>query len=105
MVDVVNLKRCKDWGKPGDVYIGRKFGKFPASKWGNPFRMNTESERDLVCYKYEEWVNTEILTCRLNIDELLTAKRLGCFCKPLRCHGDYLKTLIENRLKEHEKSM
>ena len=104
MVEVVNIKNCKDFGKlEGDIYIGRKFGKFPASKWGNPFGMRSESYRDEVCSRYNQWLERELQAGRLNIDELLPAKRLGCWCKPLKCHGDQLKMLIERRLKEMEK--
>jgi hypothetical protein len=95
MVEVVNLKTCNDWGKDGDVRIDRK------TKWGNPFVMQSEKDRDKVCDEYEVWITAEMLANRLNIDELLTAKRLGCWCKrpnkQVRCHGDYLKELIEKR--------
>lgn len=74
---VVNIKKESDY-----VYIGR------GSKWGNPFvmRNKTLEERDRVCDEYEKWFWTTNL-----IDSIheLYGKRLGCFCKPLRCHGDF----------------
>jgi hypothetical protein len=68
---------------PYDVYIGR------GSKWGNPFKMQGTSliERDRVCDLYEAWFWTTNLID--SIDEL-KGKVLGCYCKPLRCHGDFL---------------
>ena len=85
---VVNLKK-----EPYDIYIGR------GSKWGNPFRMNNDStqERNRVCEEYEKYFWKTNL-----IDDLheLRGKRLGCYCKPLRCHGDFLVWLVQNTFTE-----
>lgn len=89
MVEVINLRNCKDWGKPGDIRIDR------TTKWGNPFIMQNESERDAVCNKYEIWLNKQLRQKKLDIKELKNAQRLGCWCHPKRCHGDYLKKKIE----------
>ena len=89
MVEVINLRTCKDWGKPGDMKIDR------TTKWGNPFVMRIESERDDVCNKYELWLDKQLRQKKLDIKDLKTAKRLGCHCNPKRCHGDYLKKKIE----------
>lgn len=67
-----------------DIYIGR------GSKWGNPFVMRDKSdnERERVCDAYEAWfMNQPDLVNSLHE---LKGKRLGCFCKPKRCHGDFL---------------
>lgn len=79
---VVNLRK-----EPYDVYIGR------GSKWGNPFKMrdNSEAERNRVCGMYEQWFWTTDLPNHLHE---LRGKRLGCFCKPKRCHGDFLARLV-----------
>lgn len=89
MVEVVNMRKCKDWGKPGDIRIDRQ------TKWGNPFIMHNESERDDVCNKYEVWINKQLRQKKLDIKELKNAQRLGCHCSPRRCHGDSLKKKIE----------
>ena len=79
---VVNLREEKH-----DVYIGR------GSKWGNKFVVGRDGSREEVIAKYKEWI--------LKIDELLSSlgelkdKVIGCYCKPLRCHGDVLVELIE----------
>lgn len=69
-----------------DVYIGR------GSKWGNPFKMQsyTLAERDRVCDEYERWFYTTNLPSQIGE---LVGKKLGCYCKPLRCHGDFLARL------------
>lgn len=95
MIEVVNLKHCKDFGKEGDIYIGRKNRNYPQSKWANQFVMTSENKRDMVCNCYNQWLEGELKSGRLNIDELIHAKRLFCWCSPLRCHGDQLKMLIE----------
>jgi len=96
MVEVVHCKRCHPpWGRPGDVMIDRH------TKWGNPFAMKTEAERDMVCNAYERYFQQMESAGRLNIEELYTAQRLGCWCKPKRCHGDYLKMRIDQALQSH----
>jgi hypothetical protein len=76
--------------EPYDVYIGR------GSKWGNPFThlKNTSApypvdSREDAIRAYEHWIQEQ--------PELLAAakaelkgKILGCWCKPLDCHGDIL---------------
>lgn len=78
MCEVVNLKKAKY-----DIYIGR------GSKWGNPFIMKdySQQERDRVCDEYEKWFWTTNLPKQLYE---LKDKILGCYCKPKRCHGDFL---------------
>ncbi len=81
MTTVVNCKTDKY-----DVYIGRP------SKWGNPFVMKSEKDRDEVVLKYREWINTQPELLR-SLSELKD-KKLGCFCAPKACHGDVLVELI-----------
>ena len=79
--NVVHCKRSKY-----DVYIGRP------SKWGNPFEIGKDGNRDEVIKKYREWI--------LKQPQLLAAlpelqgKILGCWCSPQRCHGDVLVSLL-----------
>ncbi len=76
-----------------DVDISR------SSKWGNPFtheKGKTKAQfvvatRAEAIAKYEEWLKQQ--------PELMAAlpqlkdKVLGCWCKPLACHGDVLARL------------
>jgi hypothetical protein len=80
---VVNIKK-EDF----DVYIGR------GSKWGNPFRIGVQGNREEVIMKYREYLlkNDELLR---SLGEL-RGKVLGCFCKPKPCHGDVLVELLES---------
>lgn len=70
-----------------DIYIGRP------SKWGNPFLIGTHGDREEVIKKYERWIrNNPALMADLHELRGLT---LGCFCKPLPCHGDILVKLLD----------
>ena len=72
-----------------DVYIGR------GSKWGNPFKIGEDGTRSEVIAKYEEFIRSkpELLA---SLHEL-EGKVLGCFCHPLRCHGDILIMLLKEQ--------
>lgn len=79
---VVHLKR-----EPFDIRIDR------ASRWGNPFRIGPDGDRDEVIVKYRQWIGgrPDLLAA---LPEL-RGKRLGCWCAPSRCHGDVLADLVE----------
>ncbi len=86
---VVHCKRAKY-----DVYIGR------GSKWGNPFthKQNTAAKhivgsRDEAIDAYREWITKGAGMHLLNDLHELSGKVLGCWCKPLACHGDVLVEL------------
>lgn len=79
-----------------DVRIDR------STKWGNPFshQSNTYTSaqfrvptRNAAVASYERWIRDQ--------PELMAAlpelrgKILGCWCKPLSCHGDVLLKLLD----------
>jgi len=100
MTKVVHCKK-----EPYDIYIGR------GSKWGNPWRMGRSMSRDAVIAEYKTWLlqwkkwKEEIIindpsgnySNRWIIEHLkeLRGKTLGCFCKPMPCHGDILVELCQ----------
>lgn len=65
------------------VYIGR------GSLYGNQFIIGIHGTRDEVCDKFEAYVEADP-SLRETIKKNLVGKDLLCFCKPARCHGDYL---------------
>ena len=75
-----------------DVYIGR------GSKWGNPFRLHLDGDREQVIAKYREWIQRQPEL--MNSLEELRGKRLGCYCALLPCHGDILVELLEAKEKK-----
>lgn len=70
-----------------DVYIGRP------SKWGNPFPITPDRDREEVIEMYHVWVldKPELLRDLYQ----LKGKTLGCWCKPNACHGDVLARLAD----------
>ena len=73
--------------KSGDVYIGRP------SKWGNPFVIGKDGDREQVIAKYRAWLaDQQDLLAAL---PELRGKRLVCHCHPRPCHGDVLAELAD----------
>lgn len=83
---VVNMKAEKY-----DVYIGRP-GPF-----GNPFAITELVDRQTAIDLYKGWVRAQPDLLR-RIRAECKGKTLGCFCKPLPCHGDILVEIAEGRL-------
>lgn len=71
------------------IYIGR------GSLYGNPFIIGKDGDRNAVCDKYEEFVNSNP-TLITAIKHNLKGKDLICFCAPQRCHGDFLLKLANS---------
>ena len=86
---VVNIKtNLGATQQPGYVYIGR------GSDWGNPFKVipHGEHTREEAIALYEAYIQTQPeLLAQL---PTLKGKTLGCYCKPLACHGDILIKLL-----------
>ena len=83
--------------EPFDVYIGRP------SEWGNPFSHvgGTKAEyyvkdRETAIRLFKEAAVATLLS-NPNWLEPLRNKRLGCWCKPLACHGDVIVELLDGR--------
>lgn len=89
---VVNVKK-----EDCDVYIGRAMPGFVASPFCNIYRSGKDGTRTEVIAAYrayiqerldkEPWLRAEL--------EKLRGKRIGCWCKPLACHGDVLVELLD----------
>jgi hypothetical protein len=75
-------------GEPYDVYIGR------GSKWGNPYRIGIDGNRETVIAKYELFLRAS--PGLLRALPTLRGKVLGCYCKPAACHGDVLARLADD---------
>jgi hypothetical protein len=117
MIEIGNIKNGM---RPGDTRCDRE------TKWGNPFTLYEEKDRDKVCDLYEDYLdaittpnNQETVKMMLrigglaeyqvsrwmektggylDISELFEAKRLMCWCVPKRCHCLYLKRIIESKV-------
>lgn len=82
---VVNLKTDSY-----DVYIGR------GSRWGNPFIVRSEKGRKKAIQDYKKYIIEKINRGEITHDHLvaLKGKRLGCFCRPLPCHGEVIADIV-----------
>jgi hypothetical protein len=63
----LNKKVCGT--PPNAIYIGRR------SKWGNPFRLHNEKQRDQVCEQYRQYLWEEIQGGRVALHELASLRR------------------------------
>lgn len=99
MVKVVNLNN-----ENYDVYIGRSKSDLKINKWGNPFIIGKDGNRKEVIEKYEKYFITQLKLGNITISELqgLYGKKLGCFCKPLDCHGDVIKKYVLKSMENYE---
>lgn len=69
-----------------DIYIGRP------SRFGNPFRLGPDGNREEVLLMYEVWLQTRPDLIQAACREL-RGKVLGCWCDPFLCHGDVLSRI------------
>ncbi len=88
---------------PYEVYIGRAGHGF-SGYWGNPFRLTDPLLRPEVLAKYRTHFYGRLLVdseFKRRVLEL-RGRVLGCFCKPMACHGDviaeYLNSLPEEKV-------
>lgn len=77
------LNKHKDTPTKDCVYIGRP------SKWGNPFVIGIDGNREEVIEKYEKYLKSKRNLIEL-IKRELKGKDLVCYCAPQSCHGDIL---------------
>jgi hypothetical protein len=72
------------------VYVGRP------SKWGNPYVIGRDGDRDEVIDKFRVWAwslnNSE---WRASVRRELKGKTLECYCHPLPCHAQVLIEIAE----------
>lgn len=79
--------------KPGDqfyLYAGR------GGPLGNPFKIGQGGTRDDVCDKFATWAPTQPKVMA-TIAKIKPGTVLGCYCKPLRCHADWIAEQVDKR--------
>lgn len=81
------LNKHKHGIPAGAIYIGR------GSRWGNPFVIGKDGDRNSVCDRYEQRLSQQIKSGEVTLEDLaaLHGKDLVCFCAPARCHGHTLE--------------
>ena len=73
-----------------DVYIGRP------SKWCNPYSLAKYTREEAIDL-YRKHLHNQLRMGRITKEDLLSldGKTLGCWCKPLPCHGDVIVSAVE----------
>lgn len=92
---VINVSTTRNY----DVHIGRP------TKYGNPYVMSRteDGNRDEVISKFKEWFfsdNERARELRADAKQECTGRILGCYCKPLPCHGDVIAAYCNGELDE-----
>ena len=122
MIRVVNVKGMRGEARDGVCYVGRGFAGWPASPWGNPFRVGDASpnnhairidrEHALELFRDVCEAKAEGGTLDGWLAELWEAcghgaKPLGCWCcdathgdgQPVVCHGQVLAAMLADRFQ------
>lgn len=67
-----------------------------SSPFGNPYEIGRDGTRDDVCNKYAILFKKRLQDPDFRARVLaLKGKRLGCWCKPNRCHVDTIKKFLD----------
>ncbi len=72
----------------GAVYVGRP------TKYGNPFHMVKEEDRDEVIIQYIVWFMRQPEAWLAEVRNELRGKDLVCWCAPKPCHADFLLAFV-----------
>jgi len=84
-----------------DVYIGGEVKRggwnLEASIWANPYTPWNCDSLEQALALYETYVRKNLWDRLIE----LKGKRLGCWCKPMPCHGDVLIKLLDEYLKRN----
>ena len=87
---VVNIRKA-----PYDVYIGRA-GKGQDGYYGNPYPLEW-ADRSTILEMFRGYFYARLAEdaeYKARVLEL-RGKVLGCFCKPLLCHGDMIAAYLD----------
>ena len=86
---VINIKSKE----PYDVYIGRP------SPFGNPFVVGKHGSREHCIKEYRAFFYNRLVDTPGYKGKVLAlrGKVLGCYCKPLACHGDIIVEYLDGK--------
>lgn len=84
---VKNMRRNEQF----EVRIDRQ------SRWGNPFKLNSEAEREQCIVQFLDYARAQVKAGHWTVEELaaLRGKTLGCWCGDIGCHGHVLAWVAE----------
>ena len=97
IVEIVNMH-----GKKQDDYI-HGFWVDRRSPLGNPYRLDGEHMRPLVCKRYKDYFNDTLLKSPQAVSQLFTMVdylhskghlQLLCWCAPKQCHAETIRDWV-----------
>ena len=100
---VAGIKVVNRYKENEDIYIGR------GSPLGNPYPITNTDTRDITIVKYKVYLLDQIAKGNSSIINALkeiknraqhSQVKLGCFCKPKKCHGDIIKEIVMSTPKQ-----
>lgn len=112
MIKVINKHDPEEITIGEGVYVGR------GTPLGNPYGCNISAEiivssRKEAINKYRDWINNKIIVkdkavCnelnKLYKIAMTNDLTLVCSCKPLDCHADIIKKILEEKLNDRNSS-
>jgi len=111
-INVVSIRRLPYSKRSGITYIGRQCAGWTSSPLANPFKIGVDGDREQVIAKYETWLRDLLKVPSPQHTEMIrlyhiaenSSLTLGCWCKPLPCHGDVIKKiLLEAEARQQQK--
>ena len=69
----------------------------PCPIWGNKYVIGIHGTRSEVKAKFKDDLRNRVLSGEVPLADLMALEyeTLGCYCRPLACHGDDIMDLIE----------
>ena len=98
---VINVSDIEFHDPKDVVFIGRP------SKFGNPFKIGTDGDREDVISKFESYFTEKLQTDPEFVKAVLALKGkvLACYCKPEACHGDVIATWVDDHDQMFDESL
>lgn len=96
-IEIKNLRNKDYHGKPWQFRVDRH------TPVGNPYYMHNESEREMVCDKYEGYFHSRLLhstEAQTYLQTMLDVRNkyghieLFCWCAPRRCHAETIRNWL-----------
>lgn len=89
---VINFRMVREEERNKYLYVGRP------TKWGNPFILSHESERENVLRHFIEWLMGQP-GLQEDARKELPGEYLGCWCHPKMCHAHVWSAIANGGLR------
>jgi hypothetical protein len=98
----ITVRTFQEWSlRTNTIYIGRDMSYAAPgateSKWHNPYTVKEHGRKQCLVLYERHLRNSPHL---INSLPELEGKEMGCWCKPLTCHGDIMEKLFKEFVKK-----